>query len=208
MLPEIKPIPLEIKRGPAEHVRRLQVINAAWKHFGDHGYEKTSVAALAKDIGVSSTYLYRFFDSKQSIGEAVCSEALAQIAKKLIAVQKGTGSSFQKIRDVFQTLLTNGYTMFLKDRQMHELVAIAISHNWECVQNHREVIRSVLQSIIEQGRHAQAFERKTPIDEVVKGLFVAITPFANPLLLQQRNLEELEDAARAMSGLVLRSLAP
>ncbi|XOT96806.1 TetR/AcrR family transcriptional regulator, partial [Alcaligenes pakistanensis] len=58
------------QRGPTEHHRREQIIEQANTHFRLYGYRKTSVASLAKSIGVSSAYLYRFFDSKQAIGQA------------------------------------------------------------------------------------------------------------------------------------------
>ena len=60
-------------RGPAEHDVRDQIIEAADKHFSRYGYEKTTVSDLAKAIGFSKAYIYKFFDSKQAIGEAICS---------------------------------------------------------------------------------------------------------------------------------------
>ena len=67
------------QRGPAEHERREQIIRAADEHFRHYGYAKTTVADLAKAIGVSAAYVYRFFESKQAIGEAVCAMTLARI---------------------------------------------------------------------------------------------------------------------------------
>src|SRR5256885_1070259 len=66
-------------RGPAEHDVRDQIIEAADKHFSRYGYEKTTVSDLAKAIGFSKAYIYKFFDSKQAIGEAICSKTVNQI---------------------------------------------------------------------------------------------------------------------------------
>ncbi len=57
------------QRGPAEHDRREQIIAAANEHFRHYGYNKTTVADLAKAIGLSTAYIYKFFESKRAIGE-------------------------------------------------------------------------------------------------------------------------------------------
>ena len=203
-----EPIPLEVRRGPAEHERRDQIIEAAQRHFRAHGYEKTSVAELAKAIGVSSAYIYRFFDSKRSIGEAACAMTLAAVARRLFAVASADDSATQRLRQFYRTLLEEGYALFIHERRMHELVANAVSQQWDSVRNHRTVIRTALRSIVVSGREAGEFERKTPLDEVVLALAQAAVPFAHPMLLQQRDLEELRESASAVTSMVLRSLAP
>jgi AraC-like DNA-binding protein len=50
------------QRGPADHSIRDQIIDAAHAHFGHYGYGKTTVADLAKAIGFSKAYIYKFFD--------------------------------------------------------------------------------------------------------------------------------------------------
>ena len=66
------------QRGPAEHERRDQIVAAAREHFRHYGYNKTTVADLAKAIGLSTAYIYKFFDSKKAIGEAVCGQLSPQ----------------------------------------------------------------------------------------------------------------------------------
>lgn len=67
------------QRGPTEHTVRDQIIAAADEHFSHYGYGKTTVADLAKAVGFSKAYIYKFFDSKQAIGEVICSNRLAVI---------------------------------------------------------------------------------------------------------------------------------
>lgn len=58
-------------RGPTDHCIRDQIVSAANEHFSHYGYGKTTVSDLAKAIGFSKAYIYKFFDSKQAIGEAI-----------------------------------------------------------------------------------------------------------------------------------------
>ncbi|WP_285303355.1 TetR/AcrR family transcriptional regulator, partial [Klebsiella pneumoniae] len=44
-------------RGPLDHSVREQIVEAAFEHFGHYGYEKTTVAELAKYIGFSKAYI-------------------------------------------------------------------------------------------------------------------------------------------------------
>jgi hypothetical protein len=79
------------RRGPAEHERREQIVSAANEHFRRYGYNKTTVADLARAIGLSTAYIYKFFDSKQAIGEAACAESLGGIVaelKKIVGQKK------------------------------------------------------------------------------------------------------------------------
>src|SRR5215212_3876893 len=79
-------------RGPAEHTVRAQIVEAAEEHFSRYGYEKTTVSDLAKAIGFSKAYIYKFFDSKQAIGEAICSSCLGSIMDAVNA-EIATGTS-------------------------------------------------------------------------------------------------------------------
>ena len=58
-----------------------------------------------------------------------------------------------------------------------------------------------------QGREIGEFERKTPLDETVEAIYLALRPFVNPLLLQH-NLDFIEVAPTLTSNLILRSLMP
>ena len=66
-------------RGPADHAVREQIVAAAAEHFSHYGYAKTTVSDLAKSIGFSKAYIYKFFDSKQAIGQAICTQTLEQV---------------------------------------------------------------------------------------------------------------------------------
>lgn len=80
---------LDAGRGPAEHDVRTQIIEAATAHFSHYGYDKTTVSDLAKAIGFSKAYIYKFFASKQAIGEVICTNCLAQIEGEVHAALEG-----------------------------------------------------------------------------------------------------------------------
>lgn len=99
-------------RGPSDHSVRDQVVEAATKHFGHFGYEKTTVSDLAKSIGFSKAYIYKFFDSKQAIGEVICSNRLAMIMAIVNSAIADAPSASEKLRRLFRALTEAGSDLF------------------------------------------------------------------------------------------------
>jgi len=196
------------QRGPLEHERRDQIIREADEHFRRNGYSQTSVAELAKAIGVSSAYVYRFFDSKQAIGEAVCRAVLARMAAALWEIAQRPNSASQRIRLLVKALKNQGQEQYFKQRALHDIVSTALRDHWPSVLVHRYEILQVVRKVVGDGRQSGEFERKTPLDETCLAIFECLMPFAHPLLLELRTPEELDVSVVAVTNLVLRSLAP
>lgn len=55
---------------------RQQIIDAAFELFGNDGFSKTSIAAVAKKAGVSKGLIYHYFDSKEAILEAIFNQLI------------------------------------------------------------------------------------------------------------------------------------
>src|SRR3954467_6804349 len=85
-------------RGPADHEVRSQIVAAATEHFSRYGYEKTAVSDLAKSIGFSKAYIYKFFESKQAIGEMICANCLQEIVTEVRAAVAQTDQPPEKLR--------------------------------------------------------------------------------------------------------------
>jgi AcrR family transcriptional regulator len=194
-------------RGPAEHSVRDQIVEAANDCFARYGYGKTTVSDLAREIGFSKAYIYRFFESKQAIGEAICSGRLERIlAEARAAIDEG-GSATDRLRRMFKSVTARSVGLFFDDRKIFEIAALSASEQWSSARTYADALRAMLEEIIRDGRENGEFERKTPIDEICRSIFYAMTPFIDPLHLE-RNLELLPDAQSEVMSLVLRSLAP
>src|SRR5579859_2975089 len=100
------------RRGPPEHERRAQIIAAADEHFRRYGYDKTTVADIARAIGLSSAYIYKFFDSKQAVGEAICQRILSEIVSDARAIAEERGPRSDRLRRLFQTVARRGLELF------------------------------------------------------------------------------------------------
>lgn len=195
-------------RGPVDHDIRDQIVAAANEHFSQYGYGKTTVSDLAKAIGFSKAYIYKFFDSKQAIGEAICANCLSKIVAAVEeAIQEEGLSATERFRRLVKTLIATGVDLFFNERKLYDIAAFSASERWPSSQVYNAQIKSFVLQIVREGRELGEFERKTPLDETVEAIHLALRPFVNPLLLQY-NLDFVEDAPTLTSNLILRSLMP
>lgn len=194
-------------RGPSEHTIRDQVVAAATEHFAHFGYEKTTVSDLAKSIGFSKAYIYKFFDSKQAIGEQICSNRLNMIMDIVNAAIADAPTASEKMRQMLKALTQAGSDLFFHDRKLYDIAAVAARDKWLSAALHEERIRQIIENIIIEGRGAGEFERKTPLDEASQAVFLVMRPYFSPVQLQY-NLDTAESAAVLLSSLILRSLSP
>lgn len=77
-----------------------QIIDAAFELFANEGYAKTSIAAVAKNAGISKGLIYHYFDSKQAILEAIFDQ-LVEIGEKVTDFPADFGPA-DKIRQTLE----------------------------------------------------------------------------------------------------------
>jgi AcrR family transcriptional regulator len=194
-------------RGPIDHDVRDQIVAAATEHFRLYGYEKTTVSDLAKAIGFSKAYIYKFFESKQAIGELICANCLHEIETDVRTAIDSVDRAPEKLRRMFKVAVEASLRLFFEDRKLYDIAASAATERWQAVRSYEDRIQVVLQDILRHGRETGEFERKTPLDEAASAIYLVMRPYLNPLLLQY-NFDYTADAPAQLSSLVLRSLSP
>jgi AcrR family transcriptional regulator len=194
------------QRGPVEHERRQQIVKAANEHFRHYGYNKTTVVDLANAIGLSTAYIYKFFDSKQAIGEAVCAASLGEIADDLRSVASQPKSAGERLRAIYLRLTRQSAELYFNERKLHEIVVTACTEKWRPVREREEAMLDLIRQLVAEGREKGEFERKTPFEETCRAILQTLEPFWHPRLLEE-HLDDLDERANAMANLVLRSLA-
>ncbi|KPX29937.1 TetR family transcriptional regulator [Pseudomonas coronafaciens pv. garcae] len=194
-------------RGPVDHEIRDQIVIAATEHFSQYGYGKTTVSDLARAIGFSKAYIYKFFESKQAIGEMICANCLGVIEAEVRAAVNEAVSPPEKLRRMFKSVVDASLRLFSQDRKLYEIATSAATERWQATLIYEEHLKAILQNILQDGRQSGDFERKTPLDETVMAIYLVMRPYINPLLLQH-GFDHTEEGPGQLSSLVLRSLSP
>ena len=122
--------PTAAGRGPADHEVRNQIVIAATEHFSRYGYEKTTVSDLAKEIGFSKAYIYKFFESKQAIGEMICANCLSDIESEVRAAVAQADRPPEKLRRMFKAIVESSLRLFFQDRKLYEIATSAATERW------------------------------------------------------------------------------
>jgi AcrR family transcriptional regulator len=193
------------QRGPADHKRRQQILQSADEYFRLYGYRKTTLADIAKSIHLSTPYIYKFFDSKQAIGEAMCWHCLSAVLSQIEDSISATKSPVDKLRRVFIGLAGITWRLLSEQRKIHEMVSVSFEEGWESIARFREGIFQMVRKIVVQGRESGEFERKTPLEETSRAISRMTELFYHPTLMEQVGKSQ-EEEALAVANVAIRSL--
>jgi AcrR family transcriptional regulator len=193
------------QRGPVDHKRRQQILQAADEHFRLYGYRKTTLADIAKSIHLSTPYIYKFFDSKQAIGEAMCWHCLGAVLAQLEESIAQTNSPVEKLRRIFMGLERIAWKLYNEQKKIYELVSASFEEHWESVGRFKEGIVEMIRKVVIQGRDSGEFERKTPLEETSRAIARMTELFYHPSFVEQAGKSQEEDAL-AVVNVAIRSL--
>jgi len=197
----------ETVRGPAEHDVRTQIIEAATAHFSHYGYDKTTVSDLAKAIGFSKAYIYKFFPSKQAIGEVICANCLSQIEADVHQALSATAAPPEKLLVLFTVIVESSLRLFLQDRRLYEIAVAAATDQWPSAQAYQARIREQVEDILSEGRASGEFETVSDLQMTSHAVYQVLAPYLNPVTLPHLKALHAEQP-QALQQLVLRSLVP
>ena len=134
------------------------IVLVAERLFGQIGFQKTTVADLARDLRMSPANVYRFFSSKAEINEAVARRLLAQVEAVVANIAKQDGSPSQRLREFVVAIEEQNAQRLLQNSRLHELVETAFNESWPLVHEHAQTLDKLLAEIIAQGNSAGEFD--------------------------------------------------
>src|SRR6202045_907009 len=145
----------------AEHTEqdtRERILVVAERLFREIGYQKTTVADIAKVLRMSPANVYRFFDSKKSIHEGVARIMMGEVEAAAQAILAGPGSATARLRELLTTVHRNNSERYVADSKLHEMVEIAMEESWEVCLAHMQCITETIAGVIAQGVASGEFE--------------------------------------------------
>lgn len=202
---DVVPQPTAGQRGPAEHDRRAQIVEAADGYFRHYGYGKTTVADLAKATGLSTAYIYKFFESKQAIGEAICAKCLGTISEEMKKIAGESAPAADRLRRMYAGVAKESVRRFFHDRRLHDIVNTAREGQWQITKDHQATVLGIIVQVVAEGRAAGEFETETPLMKTSNAIAQTLQLVSHPVLLEE-NLDDLEERCAEISTLVLRGL--
>src|SRR6185295_17620270 len=83
---------------------RERILVTAERLFREIGYQKTTVADIAKVLRMSPANVYRFFDSKKSINAGVARRLMGEVEGASRSIATGPQSATERLRELLTTI--------------------------------------------------------------------------------------------------------
>jgi AcrR family transcriptional regulator len=191
---------------PEARDTRARIVETAERLFRLYGYQKTTVADIARELGMSPANVYRFFPSKGAINEEVAASLVHRLLVTARRVAAGPEPATARLVQLVRTVHVQSCALFLDDRKMHDMVAVAMDENWSVVHGYIEAFAAIVGDILASG--AAAGEFAPDAARFAKPVIGAFAAFFHPQLIEQclRNREDndleqtLELAVRGLGG--------
>ena len=79
---------------------RARIMDSADALFRRLGFAKTAVADIAAELGMSPANVYRFFQSKMAIVQAICQRCLSEVEEVAWATRRSKAPATQRIEQL------------------------------------------------------------------------------------------------------------
>lgn len=148
---------------PRENDQRARIVETAEKLFREIGFQKTTVADIARELRMSPANVYRFFASKAEINGAVAQHLLTAIIAISTAIVEGEGGAGERLRALIRNNERMNAERFIGERKLHEMVQVALDEDWPIVDEYVAAMRMLMARLVADGVASGEF---APIDPV------------------------------------------
>src|ERR1051325_9854363 len=115
---------------------RGRILTTAERLFREIGYQKTTVADIARELRMSPANVYRFFDSKKSINAGVARRLMGEVEQASRTVASGSTAAAARLRQLLTTIHRMNSDRYVADAKMHDMVAAAMEEDWDVCKLH------------------------------------------------------------------------
>jgi len=145
----------------SEHIEsdtRERILDVAERLFRQIGYQKTTVGDIAKELRMSPANVYRFFESKKAIHQAVAQSLMSEVeleAQRIVAQRRPAPARLRELLAAIHRMNTERY---IGDSKLHEMVEIAMEEDWGVCVDHMRRMTETIGAVIADGVVSGEFE--------------------------------------------------
>jgi AcrR family transcriptional regulator len=170
-----------------------QILDAAENVLRRFGPRKTTVVDVARELGVSHGTVYRHFDTKSALHEAITTRWLERVTQPLAEIVKKKSKPKKRLRQWFETLMDIKQQKEKDDPEMfasYSLLAQKISKH--VVFEHLSIMIQQVEMILRDGCEDGSFE----IEDcaiTARSLFDATVRYHHPLHVNEWQEEGIKE---------------
>ena len=171
----------------SEHIEgdtRDRILEVAERLFRQIGYQKTTVGDIAKELRMSPANVYRFFESKKAIHQAVARSLMGEVELEAQRIVAKPGPVPERFRELLTTIHRMNTERYVGDNKLHEMVAIAMEEDWDVCVAHMELVTTTIGQMIAQGVASGEFEAPD-LESAAMCTCTAMIRFFHPQMIAQ-----------------------
>jgi AcrR family transcriptional regulator len=135
---------------------RDRILDAAWVLFRQLGARAT-IADVAKELGMSSANVYRFYASRQALCEAVATRQLGALTDRAREIAAGPGSASGRVRATMLMMYAWMSEQMVSESRVHEIVDLAIAEQWPAIEAFKLECCATVIALIAEGQASGEF---------------------------------------------------
>lgn len=141
---------------------RARIADAAERLFRTLGYQKTAVADIARECGMSPANVYRFFASKSAINETITQRLLGDLSSLIEEIAAGPGTAEARLRATMVEMHRRDIALFFSEKRLHDMVTAAMTEHWGVIERFIERVLGVWAGLLREGMERGEFARRDP----------------------------------------------
>ncbi len=139
-----------------------RILDEAERLFRHYGFTKTTVADIARELGMSPANIYRFFASKSAIHEALVERMLVQYEVMLQEISARRIPAADRLRIFVRAQHDATIAQMIDETKVHEMVLVALDEHWSTIDRHLKRMAQIMTRIIAEGIAAGEFADQDP----------------------------------------------
>ena len=163
---------------------RERILAVAAGLFREIGYQKTTVADIARLLRMSPANVYRFFDSKKSIHKGVARGLMSEVEDAAQAIAARCVPAASKLRELMTAIHRMNSERYVGDSKLHEMVEVAMQESWDVCVAHMQRVTETIGAVIAEGAASGEFEVHD-VPQAAMCACTAMTRFFHPQMIAQ-----------------------
>lgn len=141
--------------------RRAEMLQGAARTFASEGYENTSVAELARSLGLATGAIYHYFGGKGELLVAICDQLTNPLLARASELVDGSRGGEAELRQLLHLWLDH-----LTAHRDHALVFQQVRHEidhgdqWRAVRRARAEFETLLERTLGRAMEGRAIDRR------------------------------------------------
>jgi TetR/AcrR family transcriptional repressor of the ameABC operon len=184
---------------------RIRIMDAADRIIQEKGAISFTMTDLATAVGMSPSNLYRFFESKDALAEAMAGEWFAELLVIMEELVSADMPVEEKLYQFFAKRVVIKRARYEDDPELFESYMELGDEHFEVIKGYVDLADHYMASILAEAMDKGYF-KGLELDAVVSLVNTMVQPFCNPRLMMQMMHLATEERLRVVIDTILNGM--